>query len=156
VVAAGGRLFVAPRDSDRIFCLDAETGRALWERTGIRAVQVLGVSAGRLIFTTAGGVRALDAATGDDVGGWRQPAVGRLSPLGRGLLAGGWVLWPTQDPRLPLRALHARDGTPRRGADTFDPTRLHRLRPGNMAFGGGCLIVADCEDLNCYQPKTKE
>jgi outer membrane protein assembly factor BamB len=156
VVAVGGRLFVAPLDSDRIFCLDTETGRAFWERTGIRAVQVLGVSAGRLIFTTAGGVRALDAATGDDVGGWRQPAVGRLPPLGRGLLAGGWVLWPTQDPRLPLRALNARDGTPRRGADTFDPTRLYRLRPGNMAFGGGCLIVADGENLSCYRSGSKE
>jgi outer membrane protein assembly factor BamB len=150
-VAVGRRLFVAPRDSDRILCLDVETGRTLWEREGMEVVHLLGVSAGRLIFTTAGGIRALDAATGDDSGGWRQPAVGRLPAFGRGLLVGGWVLWPTQDPRLPLRALNAAEGGQQRGADIRDPTRLHRLRPGNLAFGGGCLVVADTEELIGYK-----
>jgi outer membrane protein assembly factor BamB len=150
-VAVGRRLLVAPLDSERILCLDVETGRTLWERDGVAAVHLLGVSDGRLIFTTTGGIRALAAATGDDGGGWRQPAVGRLPALGRGLLSGGWVLWPTQDPRLPLRALSEIDGGQRSGSDILDPTRLHRLRPGNMAFGGGCLVVADTEELSCYR-----
>jgi outer membrane protein assembly factor BamB len=149
-VAVGRRLFVAPLDSDRILCLDVETGRTLWEREGMDVVHLLGVSAGRLIFTTTGGIRALAAATGADDGGWRQPALGRLPAFGRGLLAGGWVLWPTQDPRLPLRALNEADGGQERGSDLLDPTRLHRLRPGNMAPGGGCLVVADTEELIGY------
>jgi outer membrane protein assembly factor BamB len=149
-VAVGRRLFITPLDSDRILCLDVETGRTLWEREGMDVVHLLGVSAGRLIFTTTGGIRALEVATGDDGGGWRQPAVGRLPGFGRGLLADGWVLWPTQDPRLPLRALNEADGGQVRGPDTLDPTRLHRLRPGNMAFGGGGLVVADTEELIGY------
>src|SRR5262249_52842017 len=52
-VAVGRRLFVAPLDSERILCLDVETGRTHWEREGLEVVHFLGVSAGRLIFTTA-------------------------------------------------------------------------------------------------------
>jgi outer membrane protein assembly factor BamB len=155
-VAVGSRVFVAPADSDRVYCLDAETGRVLWEREGVAPVQVLGASQGRLVFTTADGIRALDAATGDDEGGWRQPAVGRLPPLGRGLLAGGWVVWPTQAPRLPLRALNAEDGGQQRGPVALDPTRLHRLVPGNLALGGGFLVVAGAEELTGYPTRGPE
>jgi cellulose synthase operon protein C len=152
-VAVGSRVLVAPNDSDRVYCLDAETGRVVWERVGVVPAHVLGVSRGRLVFTTADGIRALDAATGADEGGWRQPAVGGLPPFGRGLLVGGWVLWPTQDPRLPLRALNDEDGSQRRGPVAIDPTRLHRLQPGNMAFGGGWLVVAGTEELVGYGSK---
>ena len=57
-----------------------------------------------LIFTTPRGIRAVGARSGADRDGWVQPAEGRLGSFGRGLLAGGWVLWPVQDQRLPLRA----------------------------------------------------
>ncbi len=149
-VAVDRRLFVAPLDSDRIFCLDVETGRTLWEREGTAVVQLIGVSDGRLVFATARGIRALDAHTGDDESGWTQPAVGRLGGFGRGLLAGGWVLWPTEDDRLPLRLLSAADGRQGRGPETIDPTRLRHLRPGNMAYGRGCLVVAGAEEMVGY------
>jgi outer membrane protein assembly factor BamB len=154
-VAVGRRLLVAPLDSARILCLDVYTGRTLWEREGLEPVHMLGVSAGRLLFTTAQGVRALDAASGDDAGGWRQPAVGRLAPLGRGLLSAGWVLWPTEDPRLPVRALNDEDGTAQRGSLTLDPTRLHRLRAGNFALGRGWLVAADTGELVGYAPRAR-
>ncbi len=145
-------LFAAPLDSDRILCLDVDTGRTLWEREGAQVVHLLGVSQGRLLFTTARGVRALDAVTGSDEGGWTQPVVGSLGNFGRGLLVGGRVLWPTQDVQLPLRLLSQEDGGQGRGAEAIDPTRLRWLRPGNMAFGGGCLVVADTEELVGYVP----
>jgi outer membrane protein assembly factor BamB len=151
-VAVDRRLIVAPRDSDRVLCLDADTGRTLWEREGLEVVQVLGVSAGRLFLTTPGGVRALAAADGSDSGGWRQPAVGSLRGHGRGFLAGGWVLWPTQDERLPVRALNQDDGTQERGGRILDPTRLRRLAPGNMALGNGCLVIAGTDELVGYVP----
>src|SRR5207302_1947119 len=50
-VYAAGRLYAAPLDSDRLLCLDPSTGRVVWERDRIEAVQLLGVGAGRLIFT---------------------------------------------------------------------------------------------------------
>jgi outer membrane protein assembly factor BamB/tetratricopeptide (TPR) repeat protein len=153
---SGGRLFIAPADSDRIFCLDAQTGQTLWERGGIEVVHLFGVANGRLIFTTPQGLRALQADTGLDQGGWLQPAVGRLVPFGRGLLAGDWVFWPTRDPKFPVRAvtqergeqeLPERDGMP---AMIMDPNRLRLLRPGNMALGNGCLVVAGPDELVGY------
>jgi outer membrane protein assembly factor BamB len=148
----GSRLFAAPADSDRILCLDPQTGQVLWERDGVALAELLGAAHGRLIFTTPTGLRALNATTGADQGGWAQPDEGRLPGRGRGFLAGGWVFWPTQDPLLPLRALNQDDGSQLRGEETIDPTELHSLVAGNFAVGGGCLVVATGDELIGYVP----
>jgi outer membrane protein assembly factor BamB len=148
----GSRLFAAPADSDRVLCLDPQTGRVLWERDGVELTELLGVARRRLIFTTPNGIRALNAATGSDRGGWTQPDEGKLPGRGRGFLAAGWVFWPTQDPRLPLRALNVEDGSQERGSDAFEPTELRTLVAGNFAVGGGCLVSADAEELLGYVP----
>jgi outer membrane protein assembly factor BamB len=154
-VYADSRLFVAPRDSNRVFCLDPESGRTLWERDGIAVVELLGCSRGRLVFTTPQGCRALGARSGSDADGWVQPVEGKLPGFGRGLLAGGWVLWPVRDARLPLRALNVETGQQRRGEDVLEPTQLRQIRPGNLAFGEGCLVVAGVEELACYVPPER-
>ncbi len=144
------RLFVAPADMDRIFCLDAPSGRVLWERDGIEVVQLLSVTRDRLVFTTPTGLRAVAAGTGLDA--WSQPAQGDLAGWGRGLIAGDRVLWPTRDPHVPYRAVHVRDGSPD-GPDAdepLDPTRLRQLVPGNMAYGNGCLVIAGSEEMAGY------
>src|SRR5262249_51442245 len=91
-VFAAGRLFVAPTDSNRVFCLDPTTGAVRWEREGIVTSHLLGVGQDRLIFTTTDGLRAVGIVEGAD--SWAQPAVGKLATLGRGLLVGDVVLWP--------------------------------------------------------------
>src|SRR5206468_2688497 len=105
------RLHVAPLDSDSIFCLDPATGRMLGERAGLEVVHLLGVVGEHLFFTSPSGLQAIHAGTGNDRGGWLQPAVGKLPGLGRGLLAGGWVLWPTQDLQFPFRAVTQEEGS---------------------------------------------
>src|SRR5262249_7064189 len=107
------------------------------------------------IFTTPGGIRAVNTATGGDQPGWSQPAEGKLPGLGRGVLAGGWVFWPTQDPKVPLRALNQQDGSQERGLETFDPTQLRAIQPGNLVLGGGCLVVAGAEELVGYVPPER-
>lgn len=138
------RIYVAPRDSNRLFCLCALSGRVLWEREGIDVDHLLGIAKGRLLFTTPRGVRAVDAADGLDR--WSQPAEGDLPSFGRGLLAGGKLYWPTRDPHLPVRVLNIEDGA----SEENDPTRLHRLRAGNMAYAHGCLVVAGVDELSAY------
>src|SRR5438270_10679192 len=96
-----GRIFVAPLDSDRLYCLEACTGQVLWERDGLEVVQLLGSAQGRVLFTTRQGVQSVGAATG--LPHWQQPSDGRLAGQGRGLVAGSWLLWPTRDEKLPLR-----------------------------------------------------
>jgi outer membrane protein assembly factor BamB len=165
-VFGDGRLYSAPEDSDRLLCLDPSSGDILWERDGVEVVHLLGVGSGRLIFTTPGGLRALDARTGSDQGGWLLPNDSRLASFGRGLLAGAWVFWPTQDPELPVRAVTQLGGLSesesalpttriRRNslaATYFDPVQLRHLTSGNMAFANGCLVVATGDDLIGYVP----
>jgi hypothetical protein len=117
----------------------------LWERDGIEVVHLLGANGGRLFFTMPHGLRAVQAATGLDQGGWAQPDEGHLAGFGRGLLTGDSIFWPTQDALLPVRILrqeHESAG--------LDPTQLRRLPPGNMAWAHGCLVVADGEYLTAF------
>jgi outer membrane protein assembly factor BamB len=148
-VFADQRLYVAPQDTNRLFCLDPAMGRVLWERDGLDVVHLLGVNAGRLFFTTTQGLRAVRADNGLDQGGWARPDEGRLATFGRGLLAGASILWPTQDALLPVRAVSQTDGLQGAGL-ALDPTQFRRLNPGNFAWAHGCLMVADGEYLSAY------
>jgi outer membrane protein assembly factor BamB/tetratricopeptide (TPR) repeat protein len=154
-VSAAGWVFAAPADSDTLFCLDADTGATLWSRDRLEVVHLLGVSGGRLIFTTPRGMRAVSAAAGSDGGGWAQPDDGRLPSFGRGLLAGGWVVWPTAHRALALRTLNAADGSQEKGDESYDPTQFHRIGPGNLALDRGCLAVAGTETLSVYVPEER-
>jgi outer membrane protein assembly factor BamB len=157
-----GRLFVAPFDSDRLYCLDAATGRLLWERDDLEIVQLLGSTQGRLVFTTRQGVQAMQAATGLPL--WQQPSEGRLASHGRGMLAGSWLLWPTQDAKLPMRALTVAEGRQQKGDEDnpfaeprfFDPTQLRHIPAGNFAFGNGCLVVAGLDELVAFVPAARQ
>ena len=85
-VIAGGKVFVASRDTDRVVCLDADTGRVLWQADTDGGVDTSpSFHEGRLIFgTRAGSVYALNADDGQLI--WRfraAPADLRLPAFGR-------------------------------------------------------------------------
>lgn len=140
---AQGRVFVAPADHGRVFCLDAETGHLLWESNPLEVVHLLGVEGGRLIVTAATPypcLRALDARTGADLRGLMYPDEDAgLAPFGRGLLAGGVVLWPTTG---GLRILDVATLRPR--ADVF--LGSNPLRE-NVVAAEGYLVVAGQDRL---------
>jgi outer membrane protein assembly factor BamB len=172
-VYADGRLYLAPLDTDRLLCLDATNGRLVWECAGLEVVHLLGVARGRVYCTTARGLECIRADTGERRANgarpgvsstWMQPLEGRLPGLGRGLLAGSWLLWPTQDPNLPLRGVTLEDGNQERFAidktaprepEYLEPTMLRAILPGNMAFGEDCLVVAGLEELAAYVPQKQ-
>jgi outer membrane protein assembly factor BamB len=157
-VYAAGRLFAAPADSDRLFCLDAQSGRVVWERDHIEVVHLLGVAEGRLIFTRPEGIRAVVAASGTDEkdkGAWSQPSDGKLPPAGRGFLAAGWVYWPTASPDSPLLGLNVEDGSLEQGQDFFYPNQYRRIERGNMVYANGCLAVAGTEMLSVFVPEER-
>jgi outer membrane protein assembly factor BamB/tetratricopeptide (TPR) repeat protein len=147
-VYADGRLFVAPADCGRVFCLDPATGQLLWQRDEIEVVHLLGVGKGRLIFTTPKGIRAVFAADGRDVPGWYQPSVETLPPFGRGFLAGELVFWPTGG---TIHLLNQKDG---QQPDNLIPVE-GKIAPGNLAYGDGCLAVADARELRIYAPPAR-
>jgi len=150
---ADGRLYIAPADSDRLLCLDPASGRTLWEREAMKVVHLLGVGQERLIFSTVEGLRAVGAADGSDAAGWMVPdAGGPRAPMGRGLLIGDLVLWPTVRPgdlSTPsgVEVVRQSDGRP-----AGDPSLLHRLPAGNLVYANGCLAVADRQTLSVFVP----
>ena len=143
-VAAAGRVFVAPTDSEQLLALDAETGKPLWKAGPLEVNQLAGVADGKLVAVIAGpvrGVRAFDIATGstDAPRGWVNHDDPGLSAFGRGLLSESTFLWPTQ---AGLFALRMKDGTPSR-----QPIRGPH---GNLAFAAGTLFVATPTQLWAY------
>jgi outer membrane protein assembly factor BamB len=144
-LCADGSVFAAPADSDRLLCLDPMTGRTRWERKVAEVVHLFGVGRGRLIFTTGSGLRAVDASTGSDA--WTAPDAGELPPMGRGLLLGDLVLWPT-----PRGVLLVRQED---GRLAEDPAFLHSVPKGNLAFAHGCLVVTERRTLTVFAPPAK-
>ena len=140
-VYADGRVYAAPLDSDRLFCMDSASGRVLWEVEGVEIVHLLGIKNGRLFVATRSGLLSIQTTTGETQ--WTQPTVERLPSLGRGLLAGSWLIWPTQNLDLPYRAVTLGAGHQQsEGAEDDDPKMPQRLAVGNLAFGQGCLAIA--------------
>jgi len=148
---SGCRLYVAPLDSDRILCLDPETGQSLWESGPLQVIHLLGVAKGRLIFTAATPrpcIRAVEAATGKALRSWMQPADGsELKTFGRGVLAGDWVFWP-------VRSDH-RQGVYVLAQETGEPVYFDDKINGNLAVGGDCLAAAGIRDLLVYVPEGR-
>lgn len=148
-LCADGRLYAAPADSDRLFCLEAATGRTLWARDRIDAVDLLGAAGGRLLFTTTKELRAVDAVSGRDL--WRLPHVDGLPPFGRGLLVDDFVLWPVAPAHAQARGMYVlaqADGE--QAGDFLSTELLNRHRWGNLTYADGCLAVADVGELRLY------
>jgi outer membrane protein assembly factor BamB len=142
-----GRIFVAPADTDRVFCLEASSGRVLWDRDRLHSVNLLGVAGGKLVLTEPRRLRALDDDTGLD--SW-QPGDGDLT-FGRGLLAGDRIFWPTRRRDQAVLMVTQQDGEQL----LDDPTRFRQIHAGNMAFGNGCLVVAGTDYLFGYVPPER-
>ncbi len=142
-VVHGGRVFVAPSDADSIFAFDAASGRKLWKgpfkANDVKLTHLLGVARGRLV-ATGNCVLLLDVKTGKLDHTW--PDSGKLEGFGRGLLAGDFIYWPTQN---EIQVLDQRSSL-----RTEAPIKLlenYHTRGGNLAVGDGYLIVAQADGL---------
>lgn len=144
-VYADGFVYAAPLDADRLLCIDAISGQVRWEVEGVEVVHLLGVSHNRVFVATRAGLQTYRTSSGRSE--WMQPSDGRLPSLGRGLIAGSSLFWPTQDAQLPCRVFTLREGT-----QVVDPARLWALPAGNWGFGHGCLAVAGQSELVVYVP----
>jgi outer membrane protein assembly factor BamB len=143
-----GRVFVAPADCDRLFALDAGSGRALWEAPHADDVtQLLGVGGGQLL---ASGDRLwwINAENGKITHVW--PEQGSPRGFGRGLLAGDKVYWPTRD---TINVFDQRSGA------AVGLIELRKRMPdgqdamgGNLIAGAGHIIIATPTELLGFTP----
>lgn len=149
-LADGGRIYAAPADTERLLCLDAYTGRLIWEREGVEVVHLLGVARGRLIATFAGqmkGIRGLNLRTGADSGenGWTIHDDGGVHTFGRGLVTEEAVVWPTKH---GLHFINPLDGSPLRS-----PIRGSF---GNLTYADGVLLVTTATEVWGFVTEAKK
>jgi PQQ-like domain len=149
-LADGGRIYAAPADTDRLLCLDAYTGRLIWEREGVEVVHLLGVSRGRLIATFAGqvkGIRGLNLRTGADSreNGWTIHDDGGEATFGRGLVTEEAIVWPTKH---GLHFLNPVDGSPLRSPI---PGPF-----GNLCYADGVLLVTTATEVWGFVTEAKK
>jgi outer membrane protein assembly factor BamB len=165
-VADGGRIYAAPADTDRLLCLDAYTGRLVWEREGVEVIHLLGVARGRLIATFGGpgrGIRGLNLRTGADSGpnGWTLHDDGGAGTFGRGLVTEEAIVWPT---RRGLYFLDPADGTMLRSpipgpSVTFRGVALPTETPlpfGNLCYADGVLLVSTATEVWGFVSEAKK
>lgn len=150
-IAAGGRLYFCPNDSAIVCAFDEATGRLLWKREDLpRIDQLLGVAQGRLI-ATGDHVWTLDADTGKTLSTWPDNLTG-FEGFGRGLLAGGQVLWPT---RTEIQVLDLATGLRAAGQPPIQLTQKFEQGGGNLVAGDGYLVVASGDNLTVYSQNSR-
>lgn len=146
-VAAGGRIFVAPADYDRVLGLDGRTGTILWESAAMEVAHLLGVSRPGpewLVCQLGGytsGMTALDVTTGRPAAwGYQRTGAEPDGPFGRGFLVQDRVVWPTRATGVQQLQWN--------GDLVHQPVAFMGLPGGNLAYGDGCLVVATAERLH--------
>ncbi|CAN5336651.1 hypothetical protein BH11PLA2_BH11PLA2_42060 [soil metagenome] len=140
-VAADGRVFVAPNDTNMLYAFDADSGRPLWQSGPIVIDHLLGVADGKVIATIAGpqrGLRAYNATTGEV--DWQNHDDPGLASFGRGVIVGNLFAWPTQH---GLHFVRVSDGT---------VARIPLPGPqGNLAYAAGRLAVIAPKEVRFFR-----
>lgn len=146
-VVEGDLVYCAPQDCEEIFALDSSTGDLVWstnDRSASDAIHILGIEGNTLVVS---GDRILwfDRLSGRILA--RFPAATTPGPLnslpsprgiGRGLLSGGEVFWPTAREIYVFPA--AITGSP---ASTDAPPMSRRIRLDTRGAEGGNLLASE-------------
>ncbi|MEX2316089.1 MAG: PQQ-binding-like beta-propeller repeat protein [Pirellulales bacterium] len=139
-----GLLLAAPSDTPSVFALDAETGSRLWSNDKITdGLHLLGVVDGILAI---GGARlwGVDLHSGRVRYAWPENNMADIRGLGRGVIAGREVFWPT---RKEIHVLDAATGAPTR--KPLDITALGG-DGANLIVAEGYLIAAGNNRMMAY------
>ncbi len=161
----GGMIYCAPQDCAELFALDAATGDLVWatpDTTAADAIHLLGVAGDNLIVS---GDRLLwiDRSTGQIHAQFPSAGTsGNLNALpsprglGRGLISGDEVYWPTANEIL----VFSTDLSQVNSVDAPPMTRRIRLdtrgsEGGNLVAANGWLLIATPSRLMAFAPAPK-
>jgi outer membrane protein assembly factor BamB len=143
-----GLIVVAPADTPDIFALDAETGKTIWTNNQLAdVVQLLG-AVGHKLVVSGNRLSTLDVRTGKIAWTWPESGTAGIRGMGRGLVAGNEIFWPT---RTEIYALDTETG-----ARTRSPISLSSVSDcgANLAVAGGRLIVAGYDKILAFGTPT--
>jgi hypothetical protein len=141
-----GLVIVAPSDTPNVFALDADTGRPVWSTDQFAdALHLLGVADENLIVT-GHRFRIIDLRTGRLRYVWPESEHAGIRGMGRGVVAGNEVFWPTR------KEIYVFDA--RTGARSRTPIDLPPISDAgaNLVAAEGFLIVAGRERLLACGP----
>ena len=142
-----GLIIVAPTDTPEVFALDAMTGRALWRNDQMDdGLHLLGVVR-RNVIVGGHRLRGVDLRTGKLRFTWPESEHAGIRGMGRGLVAGDEVFWPT---RSEIHVIHGVTG-----ARSRPPISLASVgsQGANLAAAQGRLVVAGYDKLMAFGPE---
>lgn len=149
-IYADGLVYVAPADSPHVFALEASSGAVRWKTSPLPdVVHLIGVAKGHL-FATGDRVWTIDAQTGRIIRSWPDSGTG-YAASGRGLLAGEYLYWPTQN---EIHILDQKNGL-RSNRGTIRIRERFQTTGGNLALGDGFLVVAGADSLNVFTQNSR-
>jgi outer membrane protein assembly factor BamB len=141
-VRAGSTIVVAPQDSDRVFALNARTGKNEWHTDSLGSATLFG-AAGNLVYVANKSITALDTDKLESAWTWEGGAVGPA------ILRGNQIIVPTAGGLVTLNAL---DGAVVAGANAAhvpDVLALMKSEPIRAALqqtGALELLTGDDDD----------
>lgn len=140
-IIAGGRVLLAPRDSDELHCLSLQDGALVWRSPRASRLQVAGVVDGRVVVVARDGVEALALDTGRPA--WRRAFDAGVAPSGRGIITGDRLFLPLDVPEVVEVALA--DGT----IQGRSPARGGAV-PGNLVAYRGEVISLGVDAIDVF------
>jgi hypothetical protein len=144
-VIAGGRVLLAPYDSDHVICLGLTDGQPAWRQRRGPGARLVGVVDGRAVTVGDAAVEALDLATGRPL--WKRDLGEGVRPSGRSLLTPRSVLVPCDAPAVVEVAV-ADGRVVGRSAG-----RGGRI-PGTLVAHRGELISRSADSLDVFHQKA--
>ena len=139
-----GLVILAPSDTPDVIALDGETGKTVWTNSEVAdATTLLGIVAGTLVVS-GDRLSSLDLRTGRLRWTWPESNTAGIRGVGRGVIAGTEVFWPT---RTEIYVVDADSGTRTRSPISLSPVSDCGA---NLAVGGGQLIVAGYDKLLAF------
>jgi outer membrane protein assembly factor BamB len=147
-------IVVVPFDSPAIFVLDAATGAMRWSTDAAPdAIHVLGV-VGETLWASGDRLYALDVRTGALRGRWPEQVKPEPRGIGRGVVVGDAVLWPTRH-ELHVFGGSAVNGQPLAPKQPGVPWTRMGIAGGNLSFADGMLVVATESDVAVFHLETR-
>ncbi|MFM7135476.1 MAG: PQQ-binding-like beta-propeller repeat protein, partial [Planctomycetota bacterium] len=144
-VIAGGRVLLAPYDSDLVICLGLTDGQPAWRQRRAPGTRLVGAVDARVIAVGDTAVEALDLATGRPV--WKRDLNPGVRPSGRSLLTPRSVFVPCDAPAV-IEVAVADGRVVGRSAG-----RGGRI-PGNLVPHRGELISRSADSLEVFHQKA--
>ncbi len=141
ITLADGRAFLAPPESDKLFCVNLLDGKLLWKQERGQGLYIASVADGRALVVAGNEVRAYNSADGKLI--WTLALPEGAAPSGRGFFNGRHYF-------LPLSSAEVAAIDPAEGRFVARNKSRSGSIPGNLICYRGAVISQGTGGLECF------